>query len=137
MIVTALCNRAKLDMMNGVHQPGDAYRIALYTSEADLNEETSKYVSKNETSGAGYSKGGIYLTGRRTALVNGVACLTFNDIAEKHCTFEAAGGMIYNESRNGAALATVAFDLVKRPSNGAFELEFPLPLPDSAVIVLA
>jgi len=136
MIVTALCDQAKLDMMDGVHQPGDTYRLALYTDEADLDDNTTKYTTKHETSGQGYPRGGFYLTGRRTALVDKVACLTFNDVNAERCTFEASGAMIYNESRNGAALATLAFDTIKRPSNGAFELEFPLLKPNSAVVVI-
>jgi malate synthase len=136
MIVTALCDQAKKDMMDGVHQPGDTYRIALYTADADLNESTKKYSPKNESTGAGYKKGGYYLTGRRSALINGSACLTFNDVLEDRCTFEASGAVIYNESRNGATLATLAFDANKKPSNGKFELEFPLPTPSSSVIVI-
>lgn len=137
MIVTALCAQAKLDMMNGVHQPGDAYRLALFMEEADLGEDTKRYSPKGEVSGTGYKKGGFFLTNRRAMLVNKVACLTWNDIAEARCTFiGAAGALIYNESRSGAALATLLFDGVKSPSNGAFELEFPLPTPDSAVIVI-
>ena len=136
MIVTALCCQAKLDMMNGVHQPGDSYRIALYTKEADLNEETVRYNARHETMGPGYTKGGFFLTNRRAALVDKVACLTWNDVKEDHCTFKAAGALVYNESRNGAAIATVLFDAEKRPSNGVFELEFPLPIPTSAFIVI-
>jgi len=137
MITTALCLQAKLDMMNGVHQPGDTYRLALFTERAVLDEDTTRYVSRNETSGAGYTKGGFHLTGRRTQLIEGVACLTFNDIKQERCTFEASGALVYNESRNNAALAVLAFDALKRPSNGLFELEFPLLSPNSAVVVIA
>jgi hypothetical protein len=139
MIVTALTNQAKLDMMDGVHQPGDTYRLALYTESAELDENTVKYVSKNEVKGAGYERGGYFLTGRRSALVDGVACLTFNDVRAERCSFEeaAAGAIIYNQSRNGAVIATFEFDALKKPSNGLFELEFPLPTPNSAVIVIA
>ena len=137
MIVTAICDQSKLDMMNGVHQPGDMYRLALYSTEASLDCTTKRYSNRNEVSGPGYPKGGFLLEGRRTVLVDGVACMTFRDVSVSPCTFAAAGGMIYNASRDGAALATFAFDEVKRPSNGAFELEFPLPTPSSAVISLA
>ena len=34
--------RFKLDMLNGVHQPGDTYKIALYNaSAANLNKNTT------------------------------------------------------------------------------------------------
>jgi len=136
MIITALCNQAKLDMANGVHQPGDNYRFALYTDEADLGADTRRYTPENESSGPGYPKGGIPLTGRKAVLVDGSACVTFGAISLRQCTFNTAGGMIYNASRNNAALAVVEFDGIKYPSNGAFEVDFPLPTPDAAVIVI-
>jgi hypothetical protein len=137
MIVTSVCNHAKLDMADGVHQPGDTYRLALYTEQADLDETTTKYRPKNEASGTGYPKGGFVLSGRRSLLDDGVACVTFNDVSEERCTFEAFGALIYNETRHNAALATLVFDTVKRPSNGKFELEFPLLTANSAVIAIA
>lgn len=136
MIVTAICEQAKLDMMNGVHQPGDDYRLALFTEQADLGPKTTKYSTKNEVSGPGYIKGGFHLVNRRAILIDGVACLAFNDVKVERCSFEASGAMVYNASRNGAALATFEFDAIKRPSNGLFELEFPLPTPNSAFVVI-
>lgn len=137
MIETALCDQAKLDMMNGVHHADDVYRLALYSPTADINAGTRKYTTEGEISGTGYPRGGIVLEGRRTVLVDGVACMTFRDISVKGCSFSTAGGLVYNASKKGAALAAFAFDEVKSPSNGAFELEFPLPTPSSAVISFA
>lgn len=137
MIDTAICDQSKLDMMNGVHQPGDVYRLALYTDSATINCGTKKYNSTGEISGPGYPRGGIVLEGRRALLIDGVACLTFRDVSVERCTFETCGGLIYNASKGGAALASFRFDEMKRPSNGAFELEFPLPTPTSAIISLA
>ncbi len=42
-ITTAICNSFKLDALAGTHQPGDTYRIALYTNAATLSKETTAY----------------------------------------------------------------------------------------------
>lgn len=136
MIETALCDQAKLDMMNGVHQPGDSYRIALYTEEADLGPQTKQYTRAHEVEGPGYEIGGRSLTGRRAVLVRGAACLAFDDPRWDVATFAAAGCLIYNASRDNAALAVISFETTLFPTNGEFILEFPLPTPEAAAVAI-
>lgn len=137
MIVTALCDCAKLAMMNGVHRENDNYRIALYGKTAELSCETKAYSPKGECTGAGYEAGGKGLTGRRALLVDGVACLTFDDVAWQRSTIEALGALIYNASRDNAALCTVAFDVELCAYNGELALDFPVATPDTAVVTIA
>jgi hypothetical protein len=136
MIETAFCNQAKLDMMNGVHQPGDKYRLALYTDMAELGPETKQYTRAHEAEGDGYEIGGVSLSGRRAVLVRGAACLSFTDVIWPKCTVPTAGALIYNASRDNAALATISFGQTLFPTNGEFALDFPLPTPEAAVIVI-
>lgn len=136
MIETSVCNQFKLDVSEGLHQPGDSYRIALYTEDAVLGPETKAYTRENEVEGPGYDIGGKSLTGRRVVMVRGVACWTFNDPIWDNATFSAAGALIYNASRGNAALATFDFGQTLHPTNGEFALEFPLPTPESAAIAI-
>lgn len=136
MIETAICDRFKLDVSEGLHQPGDSYRVALYTDDAALGPGTKAYTRENEVEGMGYDIGGKTLTGRRVVLVNRVACWTFDDPIWEKATFEVAGALVYNASRGNAALATFDLGGTLHPTNGEFVLEFPLPTPDSAAIAV-
>jgi hypothetical protein len=62
-ITQAFCNQAKLDFINGVIQPGDTFRIALYTSAATLDATTLVYTATSEAVGAGYVAKGLLLAG--------------------------------------------------------------------------
>lgn len=137
MIVTAICDCAKLAMMDGVHRAGDDYRIALYDSTAELGARTKAYSPKGECSGPGYDEGGKSLVGRRAVLVDGVACLTFNDVAWAKCTITACGALVYNASRGNAALATIEFEVTLSAHNGELALDFPTATPDHAVVTIA
>ena len=137
MITTAVCDVAKLAMMDGLHRTGDDYRIALYGKTAELGAQTKAYSPKGECAGLGYHEGGKGLVGRRAVLVNGVACLTFNDVAWSRCTLEAHGALIYNATRNNAALATIAFETALHAHNGELALDFPTATPDTAVVAIA
>jgi len=136
MIETTSCDCVNLAYANGVHQPGDRYRIALYTDEAELGRTTKKYTPEGEAVGKGYDAGGWPLLGRRAVLVDGVACVTFDDVRKKQCTLEASGAMIYNASKNNAALVVLSFGSPYRATNGDFEINFPAPTPNAAVITI-
>lgn len=136
MIETGVCDRVFLDMMNGVHQPDDDYRMALYSDDAELGPRTREYTTDCEVEGFGYDSGGVTLYGRRAVLVNGVACLAFDDAMWPKCSIAAAGCLVYNASRADAAMFVVGFGETKFPYNGEFVVEFPLPTPRSAALAI-
>ena len=39
--------QAKIDFLDGVHQPGDTYKLALYTSMSGLGDSTTAYTTTN------------------------------------------------------------------------------------------
>ena len=63
MITQAKCRSYKVDLFDGVHQPGDDYRLALYTNAATLDKNTTAYSSTGEVVGPGYTAGGQSLAG--------------------------------------------------------------------------
>lgn len=57
----AFTDQAKQDFLNGVHQPGDTYKVALYTASAAMDKTTTAYSSSNEITN---SAGSAYKIGR-------------------------------------------------------------------------
>jgi hypothetical protein len=133
------CSAFKLDLLKGLHNfLSDEFRMALYTSEADLHvDSTSMYVQAGEASGAGYTAGGLVL---RNVQVLGPAAraafVTWDDAVWQQSTLIARGALIYNQTSARRAVAVLDF-LTDRSSNtGEFRVHFPPPTPSTALIRL-
>lgn len=74
----------------------DVLKIALYTDAAVLGPDTTAYTIVGETSGTGYSAGGIILTNVSVNSGNGIAYVSFNDPSWAGASFTARGALIYN-----------------------------------------
>jgi hypothetical protein len=68
-ITQAMCTSFKAQLMLGVHdfrpsaQSGaDVFDLALYTSSASLDANTTAYTASGEVSGTNYSAGGVSIT---------------------------------------------------------------------------
>lgn len=132
MFAATITDQFKLDMLKGVHQPGDVYRIALYlqAAAADKNRSAVSYNSQGELLNAnGYKRGGLELSGFAAALVGGAACLDWNDPSWPEASFTADAAVIYNASRSNKILAVLAFPPASS-TNGPFTVVFP----DSGII---
>jgi hypothetical protein len=137
MIIHGIALEAKKALITGVHQPGDDYRIALYSASAKIGPTTKAYTTEGEIKGMGYTAGGVTLKGHRTGIIGKNAFITFDDIVIKSATFAAAGAMIYNASKGNAALIVLSIGSEKHVYNSTFELKFPKPTETSALILLA
>ena len=137
MIIHGIALEAKKALITGVHQPGDDYRIALYTAAAKIGPTSKAYTTDGEIKGVGYTAGGVTLKGHRTGIIGKNAFITFDDVVLKSATFSAAGAMIYNASKNNAALIVLSIGSEKHVYNSTFELKFPKPTETSALILLA
>jgi hypothetical protein len=110
-ITSAVCDQYKQSVMKGIHRSGDAYKIALFTSAATLDQTTTAYSATNEASGTGYSAGGTALSGFTVGLSTHTATLDFADASWPTATITARGALIYNTSsgtNGGAANEAVA-----------------------------
>lgn len=122
----AICNVYKTALFNGVHETGDTYKIALYTSSATLDKSTTAYSATNEISGTGYTATGATLTGRTVALATDLAYLTWDDPAWTTATFTANAALIYNDTEAGdAAICVLTFGGDVTVSGGTFTIDFP------------
>jgi hypothetical protein len=137
MITHGIALEAKKALITGVHQPGDDYRIALYSASGKIGPTTKAYTTEGEIKGTGYNAGGVALKGHRTGIIGKNAFITFDDVVLKSATFAAAGAMVYNASKGNVALIVLSIGTEKHVYNSTFELKFPKPTETSALILLA
>lgn len=126
------CTSAKVDLLSGtISLTNDVLKMALYTSNASLDADTTTYTASNEVSGTGYTAGGQVLTNVTVASANGVAYVTF---ANPTWTgpLTARGALIYDSSVSNKAIAVLDFGADKTAS----PFTITLPVADSANALL-
>ena len=132
-ISQTLCTSFKAELYEAVHNLlTDTIRIALYTDNATLNESTTVYTTTGEISGAGYTAGGIVLTG---ATINTSGQIAYVDFADAVWTgaLTARGALIYNASKSNKAIAVLDFGTDKT-SVITFTVTMPANTSTSALI---
>lgn len=135
MITQAFCIAAKEDFLKGIHRTTSTYKIALYKSTANLDENTSAYTTQDEVSGKGYTAGGKALTGYSTGIDGTVAWIDWDDPVWTNSTITARGALIYNSSATGKpAIAVLLFDQDYVSVNGQFKAILPPPTGADALI---
>jgi len=118
------------DILKGVHQPGDTYKIALYTKAAatDKNASLKTYNTTGELPTAGgYTRGGRVLSGFVVGVSGRIAYIDWADAVWANATFSADAGIIYNATRANAAMAVFDLHEMVTSQNGPFTIEFPAP----------
>jgi hypothetical protein len=125
-ITTAVCNSYKKEILDGVHAAADTYKIALFTDAATLGAATTAYATTNEVVGAGYTAGGLTLTGFTSGLADSVAYITFADAAWTNATITARGCLIYNSSKSNKAVAAFDFGSNITSTSGTFTVDLPV-----------
>ena len=134
MITQGLCNSYKAEILTGVHTAADVYKLALFTSAANLSPATTAYAVDGETSGDGYTAGGVELTGFAVSLDGSVAVLDFNDAEWLESTITARGALIYNSSKANKAVAVFDFGSDITSVNGPFNAPMPEPTATTGAI---
>lgn len=131
-ITQAPCNSFKLELVQGIHDfDNDVIKIALYTSSATLDEDTTAYSATNETSGTGYSAGGetMTVTSGYPQLVSGNAEVRFDTVTWASADFTCRGALIYNSSKANRAIHVIDFGNDVGPSGGNFSFYAPVAAP--------
>lgn len=124
-ITAALCTSYKQEVMQGVHEAADTYKIALYTSAATLGASTTAYTATNEVSGTGYTAGGATLSGFSVSADGTTAILDFTDPTWANSTITARGALIYNSTQSNKAVAVLDFGADISSTNDTFTVTFP------------
>lgn len=157
-ITQAMCTSFKAELMLAVHDfrltSGDTFKLALYTSSASIDANTTSYSASNEVSSSGtnYTAGGATLVNlgvvaSNTSASTGVGFTDFSDVTFANATITARGALIYNTtpSANGtanttltnAAVAVLDFGSDKTSTDGDFTIIFPSATNTTAIIRIA
>lgn len=139
MINSAICNAFKQGLLEGNFNfsstTTQVFKIALYTSAADLGAQTTAYSTTNEVVGSGYTAGGEILTiSVNPTLSNGVAYVNFANATWPVTSITARGALIYRAGGANPAIATLDFGQDTTTSSGSFEVEFPLSTAQTAIV---
>lgn len=154
-ITQSLCTSFKAELMLAVHDfrvSGDTFKLALYTSSASLDANTTAYTSINEVTGTNYTAGGGTLvnlgvvTSNNTAS-SGTGFTDFSDLTFANATITARGALIYNTTPSAnsnanttltnAAVAVLDFGSDKTSTAGDFTIIFPTASNSTAIIRIA
>lgn len=136
-IYQTLTNSFKQEVFEAVHDfTTDTFKIALYTSSANLDQSTTEYTATGESSGSGYTAGGLVLTGTTVTLSGTTAYIDFADATWSGASFAARGALIYNASKSNKAVAVLDFGADKTAS-GDFTVVFPANDASSALLRFA
>jgi hypothetical protein len=156
-ITQSMCTSFKAQLLLGAHdfrpsaQAGaDTFKLALYTSSASLDANTTTYTGSNEATGV--TAGGLALTniGVGTTNTNATAGTGFTDFADltfTNVTTTARGALIYNTTPStndnanvaltNAAVCVLDFGSDKTSTAGDFTIIFPAFDATSAIIRIA
>lgn len=159
-IASVLTNSFKTELLQGGHcfnaaggsPAGNAYKIALYNTSANLGTTTTVYITAGEISnaaGSAYSAGGEALTNIAAGVTTSTVTshTSFNDLSVANSTawtsasFTTGGCLIYNTTATtgfttNRAVCAVNFGGDKTVSNGTFSIEFPTNNSTSAILRL-
>ena len=132
-----MCTSFKLALLEGEmdfsSDTSQTFKIALFTSDATLDETTTAYSTANEVSGTGYDAGGKTLTAT-TSSSGATAFVDFGDVSWASSTITARGALIYKSGGTNPAIAVLDFGSNKSSSNSTFPITFPTADVSSAII---
>lgn len=155
-ITQAMCTSFKAEILLAVHDfrptGGDTFKIALYTSSATIDANTTAYSATNEVTGTNYTAGGGSLTNLGVVTSNnntstGTGYTDFSDFTWSNATITARGALIYNNTPSAnsnanttltnAAVCALDFGSDKTSTAGDFTIVFPTASNTAAIIRIA
>lgn len=134
----------KVELLQAVHNFGptspNTFKIALYTGAANINSTTTVYTTSGEVVGAGYTAGGNTLTisvsptsGNNSSSIP-TAYISFNNTTWTSASFTCRGALIYNSTQGNKSVAVLDFGSDKTVSDDTFQIIFPTPDANSAIV---
>ena len=158
-ITQAMTTSFKAQLLLAVHDfrptgdtGADTFKLALYTSSASLDANTTTYTSSNETTGSNYSAGGLALTNPVVTATNinantGTGFCDFTDLTFPNVSVTARGALIYNTTPSAnsnanttltnASVCVLDFGADKTSTDGDFTIIFPTNDSSNAIIRIA
>jgi len=155
-LTQSMCTSFKAELLLAVHDfratGGDTFKLALYSSSASLDANTTAYTATNETTGTNYTAGGGTLTNLGVVTSNstsssGTGYVDFSDLTFSNATITARGALIYNTTPSAnsnanttltnAAVCVLDFGADKASTAGDFTISFPTATNTTAIIRIA
>ena len=138
-IKQAMCTSFKQALLDGEmdfsSDTSQTFKIALYTSSADLSASTTAYSTTNEISGTGYTAGGNTLTIASNSTTSGTtAFVDFSDTSWTSSSITARGALIYKPGGTNHSVAVLDFGENKSSVSGTFTITFPAADASNAII---
>ena len=132
-IVQTQTTSFKKELYTAVHNLAtDTIKIALYTANADLNEDTTVYSATNEVSGTGYTAGGETMTGVQISSSGYVAYANWDNVSWT-AALTARCALIYNVTQGNKSIAVLDFGSDKT-STTTFTITMPANTSTTALI---
>jgi hypothetical protein len=123
----------KAELPQAVHDLlTNTIQMALYTSEATLNADTTVYSTTDEVVASGYTAGGNVLTGVTINTADNIAYISFNNPSWT-AALTARGALIYNATQGNKSIAVLDFGADK---TSAVTFTVMLPANTSGTAVL-
>jgi hypothetical protein len=134
MIVQGQTTSFKKELYEAIHDfTTDTFKIALYTANATLNQDTTAYTDVGEITGTGYTATGQELQNATVSSASGVAYISFDNISWTSASFTVRGALIYNSSKANRSVAVLDFGSDK-VTTSTFTITFPANTSTSAII---
>ena len=134
----------KVQLLQGVHNFGptspNTFKIALYTAAADLGATTTVYTTSGEVVSANYTAGGnvLVVSTEPTSANNSAgvptAFISFQSSNWTNVTFTCRGALIYNSTQGNKSVAVLDFGSDKVVTSDNFQVTFPTPDSNSAIV---
>ena len=134
----------KVELLQAVHNFGptspNTFYIALYTAAANINADTTVYTTSGQVTGTGYTAGGNTLvinvspTSGNNSLAVPTAYISFSNTSWTNATFTARAALIYNVTQGNKSVAVLDFGSDKTVNNDTFQIIFPTPDANSAIV---
>ena len=132
-IVQTQTTSFKKELYQAIHDLStDTIKIALYTGNANLNEDTTIYSATNEVSATGYTAGGQVMTGVAISSSGSVAYVNWSNVSWT-AVLTARCALIYNASKGNKSVAVLDFGSDKT-STTTFTITMPANTSTTALI---
>jgi len=133
MIVQTQTTSFKAELYQGTHNLlSDTLKMALYTSFASLNADTTVYTTTGEITGTGYTAGGNLVTGATVNTSGYTAYVSFNNVIWTNSSLMARCALLYNVSKGNKSICVIDFGSDKSQVN--FTVTMPANTSTSALI---
>ena len=132
-IVQTQTTSFKKELYEAVHNLStNTLKIALYTGNASLNEDTTAYTTSNEVVASGYTAGGNTLTGVTISSADYTAYVNFANTSWTSA-LTARCALIYNVTQGNKSIAVIDFGADKT-STTTFTIVMPANTSTTALI---